>query len=65
MSIIYWLAIPVGISVLREMRVGGLMGLYYFFMGNAWVFPALGLITSILWGYLLGRFWARERLVKP
>ena len=64
MSIIYWLVIHVGISVLREIRVGGLIGLYYFFMGSQWVLPALGLIPSILWGYLLGCFWARERLGK-
>jgi hypothetical protein len=64
MSIIYWLAIPVGISVLREIRYGGLLGLYWFFMGSGIWVTALGLIPSILWGYMLGRFWTSKRLGK-
>jgi hypothetical protein len=61
MSIIYWLAIPMGISIFRSIRYDGLIGLCWFFMGSGIWLTALGLIPSLLWGYLLGRFWAREK----
>ena len=65
MSIIYWLALPVGIPMLYYIGDWGLEGLHAFFMGPyAWVNPALSLIPSILWGWLLGHFWASERLGK-
>ena len=65
MAIIYWLALPVGIPMLRDLRDGGLEGLIMFLTGyHNWVFSAISLIPAILWGWLLVRFWTRERLGK-
>ena len=65
MSIIYWLALPVGIPMLRYIRDWGLEGLIFFLTGYFnWVASAISLIPAILWGWLLGRFWTSERLGK-
>ena len=65
MSIIYWLALPVGIPMLRNVRDWGLEGLIVFLTGYFnWVNSAISLIPAILWGWLLGRFWISERFGK-
>lgn len=59
-SIIYWFTIPLGLPVLANLYRWGLEGLYWF----SWQPTLIGLGTSIIWGWLLGRFWASERLGK-
>ena len=55
-SIIYWVAIPLGLPVLNTLRLWGFEG---FFWGFMWEPTLIGLVTSIIWGWLLGFFWDR------
>jgi hypothetical protein len=56
-SIVYWFTIPLGLPVLANLYRWGLEGLYWFL----WEPTFIGLGTSIIWGWLLGHFWASER----
>jgi nitrous oxidase accessory protein len=56
-SIIHWAVIPLGLSVLSYPE-----DLSMFFRSPSnWRIIVIGLGTSILWGWLLGHFWERER----
>lgn len=62
-SIIYWVTIPLGLPVLSYLYRWGFEGLYWFFSSpSKWMPTAIGLGTSIIWGWLLGHFWKSERL---
>lgn len=53
-SIIYWVTVPLGLSVLSNLD-------QFFTHPYVWLPSAFALGPSILWGGLLGRFWERER----
>lgn len=60
-SLIYWVTIPLGLPVLSQLAKYGVEGLYWFVLDvSAWLPTAIGLGTSMLWGWLLGRLWTRE-----
>jgi hypothetical protein len=68
-SLIYMAAIPLGLPVLISLTRWGfedlMAGFYWFFLSPFnWLPIAIGLGTSILWGWLLGHFWASKRLGK-
>jgi len=64
-SIIYWVTIPLGLSVLFHLNQSGFEGLHEFFSGpHNWMPTAIGLGVLIIWGWLLGRFWESERFGK-
>ena len=64
-SIIYWIAIPLGLPVLSYLNRWGFEGLYEFFSSpSSWMPTAIGLGALIIWGWLLGRFWESERFGK-
>jgi hypothetical protein len=64
-SIIYWVAIPLGLSVLFHLNQSGFEGLHLFFSSSSnWMPTAIGLGTLIIWGWLLGRLWESERFGK-
>jgi hypothetical protein len=61
-SIIYWVAIPLGLPVLSYLNRWGSEGLYEFFSSSSnWMPTVIGLGALIIWGWLLGRFWESER----
>jgi riboflavin transporter FmnP len=65
MSIIYWIAVPLSLSMLSRLHRDGIEGLYWSLSSLPFVLPiAIGLGTCVLWGWLLGRFWASEQLGK-
>ena len=64
-SLIYWVAIPLGLPVIQHLNWYGLEGLCWFFSSPfSWMPTAIGLGTLIIWGWLLGRFWESERFGK-
>ena len=64
-SIIYWVAMPLGLPVLSYLYRWGFEGLYEFFSWSSnWMPTAIGLGALIMWGWLLGRFWGSERFGK-
>jgi len=64
-SIIQWVAIPLGLPVIQHLNWYGFEGLYWFFSSPfSWMPTAIGLGTLIIWGWLLGRLWESERFGK-
>jgi len=64
-SIIFWGVLLLGLPALVNLYRWGFEGLYWFVCDSFYQEQAVvGLGTSILWGWLLGRFWASERLGK-
>lgn len=49
LAIIFWLILSVGIGFV----VSGIFGMTYYILNSI----IIGLIGSIIWGYLLGKFW--------
>ena len=59
-SIIFWVVLILGFPALANLYRWGFEGLYEFVCGSFYQTQAvIGLGTSILWGWLLGRFWER------
>jgi hypothetical protein len=61
-SIIFWVVLILGFPALYNLYRWGFEEFYWFVRGSFYQEQAvIGLGTSILWGWLLGRFWERAR----
>lgn len=64
-SLIYWIAIPLCLTLRAYLHEWGFEGLYLLFDPDGfeiWGLIAIELPLSIIWGWLLGRFWESEWL---
>ena len=63
-SIIFWGATLLGVPALYHLAQGGLEDLTWFIYSMGWQQAVTGMYLAILSGWLLGHFWASDKLGK-